>query len=265
MNNKFPNAHISVPFTLLRDQYLPLVLSHKFPVEIVLDSIVLDTLPFDDFQRIAEALFQAGLPCSLHAPFLDLSLGAFDSRIRKVSLERLEQVLELLPLLNPRWIVCHAGYEARHYRNEEAKWLSHITRSLSHLLGRLEASPTFLMVENVFEKDTLHLKALFQALPSSRLRFCLDVGHHRLYGRTDLKTWLDDLGPVLGMLHLHDNHGQLDDHLALGQGSIHFHELFALLRERGLNPFITLEPHHEDWVFPSLDFLFQYWPWPGRD
>jgi sugar phosphate isomerase/epimerase len=262
MKNLFPNAHISVPFPLLRDRYLPLVLSNQFPVEIVLDAGVLDNGPHDDFIKVADELAQAGLSCSLHAPFLDLSLGAFDSRVRQASLERMGQVLELLPLFHPRWVVCHAGYEARHYRNEEDQWLSQVSRSFSQLLPCFEGSRTFLMVENVFEKDTLQLKALFQASPSPWLRLCLDVGHHRLYSRTELKVWLDDLGPVLGMLHLHDNQGRMDDHLALGQGSIDFRGFFSLLQERALNPFITLEPHHEDWVFPSLEFLSLYWPWP---
>ena len=118
-----------------------------------------------------------------------------------------------------------------------------------------------LMVENVFEKEPDHLKALFDAIPSAGLRFCLDVGHHRLYGRTDLGDWLDALGPHLGMLHLHDNQGQWDDHLALGQGCIDFLGLFDQLKIRGLQPFITIEPHQEDWVRESLMFLATHGPW----
>jgi sugar phosphate isomerase/epimerase len=262
MKNRFPQAHVSVPYSLLRDYYIPFIFDHRIPVEMVWDASVLDDFPFEDFKEIAADLAKAGLSCSFHAPFLDLSLGALDSRVRQISLERMEQVAELLPLFHPRWVVCHAGFEDRHYGHEEENWLSYISGSLSLLMPRFEKNRTFLMVENVFEKDTRQLKALFRASASPWLRFCLDVGHHRLYSRTDLRVWLDDLGPVLGMLHLHDNHGQLDDHLALGQGSIDFRGFFALLLERELNPFITLEPHHEDWVFPSLEFLSLYWPWP---
>jgi sugar phosphate isomerase/epimerase len=259
MNNPFTNVHVSVPFFLLRDQYLSLILSNQIQPEIGLDCRVLDAFPLEDFKRVARELSQAGLNCSFHGPFLDLSLGAIDSRIRQVSLERFEQVFELISIFQPRWVVCHAAYEERHYGDNQEEWLNNILTSLFRLLPQVEKTKTLLMVENVFEKNTEHLSALFQAVSSPLLRFCLDVGHHRLFSRTSLREWIDQLGPVLGMLHLHDNHGRLDDHLALGQGSIDFQVFFALLKERGLHPFITLEPHQEDWVRQSLEFLVQHW------
>jgi sugar phosphate isomerase/epimerase len=260
MNNPFANVHVSVPFFMLRDQYLPLILSNQIQPEIGLDSLVLDAFPLDDFKRIAGELSKAGLNCSFHGPFLDLSLGAIDSRIRQVSLERFQQVFELISIFHPRWIVCHAAYDERHYGDNQEDWLKNITASLSRLLPQVEKSKTPLMVENVFDSDTGHLSAIFRTVSSHLLRLCLDVGHHRLYSQTSLKDWIDKLGPVLGMLHLHDNHGRLDDHLALGQGSIDFPGFFGLLKERGLQPFITLEPHQEDWVRQSLEFLVQHWP-----
>lgn len=259
MNNPFAQVHVSVPFFLLRDQYLPLILSNTIQPEIGLDSLVLDAFPLDDFKRVAHELDQAGLNCSFHAPFLDLSLGAIDSRIRKVSLERIQQVIELIAVFHPRWIVCHASYEDRHYKDSQEQWRLNIIQSFKCLLQGVEKTQTTLMVENVFEKDTGQLTVLFQALSSPLLRFCLDVGHHRIYSHTGLKDWIEELGPVLGMLHLHDNHGRSDDHLALGQGSIDFQAIFALLKRKGLRPLITLEPHQEDWVRQSLDFLARHW------
>lgn len=261
MNNVLTHVHVSVPFFMLRDQYLPLILSNQIQPEIGLDSLVLDAFPLEDFKRVARELSQAALSCSFHGPFLDLSLGAIDSRIRQVSLERIQQVFELISIFHPRWIVCHAAYDERHYGDNQAQWQKNIISSLSRLLPEVEKTKTPLMVENVFESDTEHLAALFRAVASPWLRFCLDVGHHRLYSQTSIRDWIDNLGQVLGMLHLHDNHGRLDDHLALGQGSIDFQGFFALLKERGLQPFITLEPHQEDWVRQSLEFLAHHWPW----
>jgi sugar phosphate isomerase/epimerase len=261
MNNLFPQAHVSVPFFMLRDQYLPLVLSSQISVEIGLDAAVLDAYPLEDFKKVSDQLSKAGLRCSFHAPFMDLSLGAIDSRIRQVSLERIQQVLELIPLFQPRWIVCHAAYEARHYREDQERWFENIVQTFSRLVPMIESTKTPLMVENVFENDPQQLKALFQRIASPLVRFCLDVGHHRLYSRTDINDWVETLGPVLGLLHLHDNQGLLDDHLALGDGSIDFIGFFALLKEKGLHPLITLEAHQEDWVRQSQEFLARHWPW----
>jgi sugar phosphate isomerase/epimerase len=261
MAQDLSSVHVSCPFYMLRDQYLPLVLENRISVEIGVDAEVLDDCPVADLQKTADALIQAGLNCSLHAPFLDLSLGAIDPKVRQVSLERMEQVIRLIPIFQPRWVVCHGGYEARHYQDHQEQWLKNTTESFTRLLALLEGTGVPLMLENVFEKEPERLKVLFEALPSAGLRLCLDVGHHRLYGRKALIAWLDALGPHLGLLHLHDNRGEWDDHLALGQGCIDFPGFFEQLKSRGLQPFITLEPHQEDWVRESLLFLSTHWPW----
>ena len=255
-------VHVSVPFFMLRDQYLPLVLENRISLEIGIDAEVLDTCPLGDLVRIARKIREADLNCSLHAPFLDLSPGAIDPRIRQVSRERLDQVIQLIPVFQPRWVVCHLAYEARHYQDDLERWRGYCLETFSGWLDRLQGVDVPLMVENVYEKEPDHLLSLFQALPDPRLRFCLDVGHHRLYARSDLTAWIDRLGPYLGMLHLHDNHGQMDDHLALGSGTIDFPAFFGLLKSRGLTPRITIEPHQEDWVRESLVFLANHWPWP---
>jgi sugar phosphate isomerase/epimerase len=261
MGQDLNSVHVSCPFFMLRDRYLPLILENRVSVEIGVDAEVLDNCPVADLKKIADTLIRAELNCSLHAPFLDLSLGAIDPKIRRVSMGRMEQVIRLVPIFQPRWVVCHGGYEARHYQDHQEDWLKNNTESLKRLLSLLEGSGVPLMLENVFEKDPGRLKVLFDAIPSAELRFCFDVGHHRLYSRSDLKDWLDALGPHLGMLHLHDNRGQWDDHLALGRGCIDFLSFFDQLKNRSLQPFITIEPHQEDWVRESLAFLATHWPW----
>jgi sugar phosphate isomerase/epimerase len=260
MENPSSTVHVSVPFFRLRDEFLPLILSNRIQVEISFEAEVLEAEPVEDFKRIARELSQAGLSCSFHAPFLDLSLGAIDPKIRQVSLERMEQVLALIPIFNPRWIVCHAAYESRHYKEHEKRWLAGVIESFKHLLPLLEPTQIPLMVENVFEETPRQLEALFNALVSPLLYFCLDVGHHRLYGQESLENWIERLGHRLGLLHLHDNQGNADEHLALGRGCIDFPHFFNLLKERNLKPYITLEAHQEQWVRESLAFLDLHWP-----
>jgi hypothetical protein len=80
----------------------------------------------------------------------------------------------------------------------------------------------------------------------------------------DLSTWLQGLGEHIGQLHLHDNLGNQDDHLALGKGQIDFRLLFNYLRERKSDPpVITIEPHREEDLWPSL-ICGQAWnTWKG--
>jgi sugar phosphate isomerase/epimerase len=61
---------------------------------------------------------------------------------------------------------------------------------------------------------------------------------------------------------LHDNFGKEDEHLAIGSGNIDFRLLFNYL-ENNINtpPIVTIEPHEEKYLWPSLDYLAQAWPW----
>ncbi|MFZ0611664.1 MAG: sugar phosphate isomerase/epimerase, partial [Desulfobacterales bacterium] len=92
--------------------------------------------------------------------------------------------------------------------------------------------------------------------------FCLDTGHQAAFGQASLVKWLDALGPHIGQVHLHDNHGLRDEHLALGRGKIDFPYLFRRLKTLcDTPPVITLEPHTEEALDPSLDYLAALWPW----
>jgi sugar phosphate isomerase/epimerase len=77
-----------------------------------------------------------------------------------------------------------------------------------------------------------------------------------------METWVEALGPFIGQLHLHDNAGRQDDHLPLGGGAIDFPMLFKKLGAmRSVPPLITLEPHREDDLWPSVACLEKIWPW----
>ena len=93
------------------------------------------------------------------------------------------------------------------------------------------------------------------------LEVCLDVGHLLAFGGGDFPRWLETLAPVSGQLHLHDNDGRGDDHLALGAGQVPLAEVLGHFAARGRRPLVTLEPHQEGSLEPSLEHLARIWPW----
>jgi sugar phosphate isomerase/epimerase len=99
------------------------------------------------------------------------------------------------------------------------------------------------------------LLKLLQGLNMQKVGFCFDTGHMSAYSETNMEDWLKALGPFIKELHLHDNDGIKDDHLAIGGGKINFEFLFEYLEENSLKPIITLEAHKEKWILQSLDVL----------
>ena len=66
---------------------------------------------------------------------------------------------------------------------------------------------------------------------------------------------------MIGHLHLHDNQGTLADLLAQSAGNVPLAYVLNFPAEKGRQPIITLEPHQEGSLVPSLEHLAQIWPW----
>ena len=249
------HVFVCYPFDLLLNKYLPSLLKEHINPEIGLNGEILDQFQRSKFKEVATILQKEGLSCTIHAPYTDLSLGAIDRKVRRISLERIKKALDLASLFEARSVVCHTGFDHRHYVNFEDNWIKNAIESIADLLEFASPLNIHLMLENVFELDAEIHKEIFHGIKSSLLGFCLDFGHQNVFSKTSLDSWLKDLGDRLGQLHLHDNMGMYDDHLAIGEGILDFDNLFSWLYAQGKTPILTLEPHEEKAVIPALEGL----------
>ena len=141
-------------------------------------------------------------------------------------------------------------------------WFENSLKMWSWLGTRIGNEGSLLMLENVYEDNPEDIKTLFNNLKNQNAGFCFDIGHQAVFSSVPLVNWLEFLGSYLGQLHMHDNCGKEDEHLAMGQGSINFQPLFDYLKSRRKNPpVITLEPHREEDLRPSLKYLEKFWTW----
>lgn len=245
---------VNVPYPrLVRD--FDLIRSHRLQPEIGLEGECLYTTPHAEFAATAAKIQAEGLACTIHAPFFDLMPGALDRQILAASRDKLRRAFELLPLFKPRSIVCHLGFEANKHEGKEEEWFGHALATFRELLALAEASGVTMMVENTYETSPKQLRALLETLDSPFARFCFDLGHSLAFARNSWRDWFPTMAPWLGQLHIHDNHGDRDAHLAPGQGSFDFAGFFDYLRQAGLDPIWTLEPHTEEALWQSLAAL----------
>ena len=255
-------VQVNIPFTMLYDGYLERFLEYGLNPEIGIDAKALERFDFSDFQRISDKLHDRHLSITLHGPFIDLSAGSTDPAIKAVTRSRFEQLLKLVPVFRPGTVVCHAGYDWKRYGYFKEEWIESSLEIWAWLADSLIKQGSRLMLENVYEDNPEDIRIIIERLQSQKVGFCLDAGHLFAFGQGELKKWLEELGPYIGQLHLHDNHGRNDEHLPLGNGKIDFNLLFAYLISNDLpRPLITLEPHQEEALWPSLDYLTTVWPW----
>jgi sugar phosphate isomerase/epimerase len=247
---------------MLHDLYLDRFLSYGLNPEIGIDALALERFAFSDFKRIAQTLHDHSLTITFHGPFIDLSAGSLDPAVLAMTRSRFEQLLQLVPVFQPKTVVCHAGYDRKRYGYYREKWLENSLQTWSWLAGYLNENGARLMLENVFEDGPEDILIMFENLQDQKVGFCLDSGHLHAFGHTKLEKWLRFLGPYLEQLHLHDNHGCDDEHLPMGAGTINFRLIFEHLKtSRKSPPTVTLEPHQEADLWPSLEYLSRIWPW----
>ncbi|MFO8082712.1 MAG: sugar phosphate isomerase/epimerase family protein [Desulfobacterales bacterium] len=255
-------VHVNAPFGFLVEKHLDWFIQKNINPEIGLDAKYLDRFSHDAFMQTAKKLHSKNLSVTFHGPFNDLSPGSSDPLIWKVTKQRYEQVLRLVPVFRPKTLVCHAGYDWKRFHFIREEWIEKSLDMWSWLASRLEDEGAVLTLENVYEHYPEDLKMIFQGLADKNVGFCFDIGHQSAFSRTSAKHWIEVLGPFLAQLHIHDNDGTQDQHKGLGTASIEFPAFFKRLKTiRNVPPVVTLETHQEEDLFPSLEYLEKIWPW----
>ena len=250
-------VHVNLPFPLLAKN-LDAVLELGLQPEIYFNGDTLDRLSPAEVERTSAALAARKIPVTFHGPFMDLNPGAVDERVREVTLFRLNQVLDLAAAFRPKAIVFHPGYDRWRYDDDVDLWLEKSLLTWTPLVKRAEALSVKIALENVFDQDPTALRKLLARVDSAFLGYCMDAGHGHLFSKVPLPEWIEALGPHLFEMHLHDNHGQADEHLPPGRGSIDFPAVFSRIKSKGLHPIFTLEPHRIEYLVPSLEALEKY-------
>lgn len=179
---------------------------------------------------------------TVHAPFMDVWPGAADESIRNVSLEQMRKTMAIAKAWKSLLVVMHFNYDPIYYRQQFKGWLDRAARFYQTLLAASDGP--LIALENIAETTPFIALQLEKKIDRPRLIHCLDIGHHHVFARIPLEEWIFYLGPRRHIhFHLHDNFGNNDDHLALGQGNIDWPAAKAAIS--GLDcPFsVALEPH----------------------
>lgn len=250
-------VQVNVPYPMLLER-IDFVAEKGIHPEIYLSGTDLDRCREEDLERIARHLGQKKLEVTLHGPFMDLSPGGVDPKIKEVTFERLSRTIEVAQILRPKVIVFHPGYDRWRFDGDVRLWLESSLDTWRPLVKRAEAVGVTLALENVFEETPESLQALLKKIDSPSLGFCFDTGHHNVFSSASVLTWAESLGPYLKEVHLHDNRGEKDEHLPLGEGTFDFKTFFAVLEQLRLQPIYTIEPHEEPHLWRSLEAAKRY-------
>ncbi|MBI5664959.1 MAG: sugar phosphate isomerase/epimerase [Nitrospirae bacterium] len=249
-----PAPHFHIPYEAC-DKYLPFFKENKWDLEIYFGSRSFDKIKKSDIIKLKKKL-DYNPQLSIHGPFMDLSPGGVDPKVREITIKRFSKTLDIAEVLRPRAIVFHSGYDKWKYDARVDIWLEGCLQTWRPINKRASELGVKIAIENIFEDDPAHLGLLSKEMDSENFGICFDTGHFNLFSKIPLTEWLGIIKPYIKELHLHDNSRIADDHLAIGEGSFDFATLFKEIR--GIDCVYTLEAHNVKDAMTSLERLRAY-------
>lgn len=191
-------------------------------------------------------------PFSMHAPLWSdsesgrggepsVNVVHADKSRRIDAMDEIKRALEAAEKIPFKHMVLHLGDRGDAWN---ARTLEDALTALDHLQAYARPLGVKLLVENIPNDiaTPAHLGEILRAGHLDDVGVCLDVGHaHMTEG---VAAALAELRPLLRTAHLHDNHGERDEHLWPGEGTIEFDTVFAALAEAPQKPAGVLEIHY---------------------
>lgn len=185
-----------------------------------------------------------GWSFSIHAPFSDVNIAAYDESIREAALRRLERSIEYSEELEAEVWVFHPGASTALEQFYPGRSWEINLRSVERLCRAAEELGVTAAIENVPEPFPFLMKSVedferFYSEFNGELGMTLDVAHANIRGETE--EFLERLRKKIVHVHVSDNKADQDTHLQIGFGTIKWAETMRLLKKIGFEGTVIVE------------------------
>ena len=213
-----------------------------------------ERLRADEVDRLRHGIAQHGMRLSIHARHRGVSFGAHAAALRQRFVEELQATVRFTAALGGDVVVAHVGEivppahqptaTQQTLRQEAFQFAVDSLARCAPVAGdcgvRICVENVQLRPTEVITSFTDHLR-LVDTVGHPAVVCALDTGHAHVNG--GIQACIQAFGPRLQHIHLHDNHGEKDEHLEVGKGAIRFAEFSPFLQQfRGVIALETRSP-----------------------
>jgi sugar phosphate isomerase/epimerase len=189
---------------------------------------------------------------SLHAPLFSdwnwgrsggllISVANLERRARIASMDEIKRALEVAEHLPFRYLVLHLGVPDEQY--DLNKFDAAFT-SLEHLNIFAKERGAQILLENIpSELSAPERIVTFFQYTRLDLKVCFDTGHAHLTG--GIQAAFATLRERIATIHLHDNHGEKDEHLLPFEGEIDWAQTIRDFRSADIQVPVLFEVNSE--------------------
>ena len=210
---------------------------------------------FPDEKVNIETLESFNLKYSIHSPFMDVNIASVQEKSRINSIEQIKESIDLANEINAEAVVVHPGLapflankyfldKVYEFADESIRELGEYGKDLG-VLTTIENMPAF---DGMIYKDLNDLNDLLVSLDMS---MTLDIGHANHVGYAPDEMIFDSIKHI----HMHDNFGDDDAHLAFGEGSIDLKDIFNKLEEKNYDGIYIIEVNDYDSIKKSYEYM----------
>jgi len=202
-----------------------------------------------------DVLESYNLKYSIHAPFMDVNIASLQDQSRANSINQIKASIDLANKIDAEAVVVHPGTisflpnkffrkEVYGFADESMIELGKYGKDLG-VLTTFENMPSF---ENMIYQN---MEDLNEFLTCNDLYMTLDIGHANHAGYSPDEMIFDSIKHI----HIHDNLGDDDAHLPLGEGSIDLKRIVNHLESKNYNGIYILEVNDYDSIKKSYEYM----------
>lgn len=195
------------------------------------------------------------LKYSIHAPFMDVNIASLQNQSRLNSIKQIKKSLDLANEINAEAVVIHPGVTSFLPNKFFKKEVNDFAKDSMIELGKYGED---LGVLTTFENMPAFPSMLFQDmnelndhLESNGLYMTLDIGHANHAGYSADEMIFDSIKHI----HIHDNFGDDDSHLPLGEGSIDLKRIVNTLESKNFDGIYIMEVNDYDSIKKSYEYM----------
>jgi sugar phosphate isomerase/epimerase len=208
----------------------------------------------NDNNELIDLINSYSLKYTIHSPFIDLNIASLNSALARLSVEEIKRSIDLANIIDSNIVVVHPGTVSFSGRGKEDIIYKIGRDSLIDIGYYAKDNDVNACIENLPKIEGFmyqDVKLLNDTLVELELPMTLDIGHAHTAGFTPDEIYFDSIKHI----HVHDNPGDDDTHLTLGEGSFAVNEFFDIFIQNNYDGSYMLELYSIDSIEKSIEYM----------
>lgn len=202
----------------------------------------------------ADILNSYNLKYTMHTPMNDINIASLNPSIRNASVKEIFYSLELANELDIDTVVVHPGkipFLCHCFTDNIDELNQDSMIEISEFATDLGVTALFENMPNIQGFTYNKIEQLIEFLTANDLKMCLDIGHANTMNYSSPELYFSNVKHI----HLSDNFGDDDSHLALGEGNINIKSIINHYESNNYDGIYMIEVNDKESILRSLEYL----------